>query len=33
VLKEEELLANKYYINLHTKANPAGELRGQLVMQ
>lgn len=33
VLKEEELLANKYYINLHTKANPAGELRGQLTMQ
>jgi Cu/Zn superoxide dismutase len=33
VLKEEELLANKYYINLHTKANPAGELRGQLNMQ
>lgn len=31
VLKEEDLLAGKYYIDLHTKAKPAGELRGQLV--
>ncbi|MFN2456684.1 MAG: CHRD domain-containing protein [Chitinophagaceae bacterium] len=33
VIKEEVLLANKLYINLHTKANPAGEIRGQLIMQ
>ncbi len=25
-----DLLAGKYYVNLHTKANPAGEIRGQL---
>ena len=31
LLKEEDLLAGKYYIDLHTKAKPAGELRGQLV--
>lgn len=31
VLKEEDLLAGKYYIVLSTKAKPAGELRGQLI--
>lgn len=25
-----DFLAGKYYVNLHTKANPAGEIRGQL---
>ena len=30
LLKEEDLLAGKYYIDLHTKAKPAGELRGQI---
>ena len=25
-----ELLAGKYYVNLHTAANPAGEIRGQV---
>jgi hypothetical protein len=32
VLKEVELLANKYYINIHTKLYPGGEIRGQLLM-
>lgn len=31
ILKEEDLLAGKFYIDLHTKAKPAGELRGQLI--
>ena len=26
----KELLAGKWYINIHTKANPGGEIRGQL---
>ena len=25
----EELLAGKWYVNLHTEANPGGEIRGQ----
>jgi hypothetical protein len=25
-----DLLAGKYYINIHTKAHPAGEIRGQV---
>ncbi|MBI5263831.1 MAG: CHRD domain-containing protein [Bradyrhizobium sp.] len=25
-----DLLAGKYYINIHTQANPAGEIRGQV---
>jgi hypothetical protein len=32
VIKEEDLLANKYYINIHTKLYPGGEIRGQLLM-
>jgi hypothetical protein len=28
--QEADLLANKYYVNLHTDAFPAGEIRGQL---
>jgi hypothetical protein len=33
VLKEEDLLAGKYYIDLHTKAKPNGEIRGQIVLK
>lgn len=33
VLKEEDLLAGKYYINIHTAANPGGQIRGQIVLQ
>jgi|SRR5689334_2554062 len=25
-----DLLAGKYYVNIHTQANPAGEIRGQV---
>ena len=28
--QEADLLANHYYVNLHTDAFPAGEIRGQL---
>jgi hypothetical protein len=31
-IKEEELIAGRYYINIHTAANPAGEIRGQLAL-
>ena len=26
-----DLVAGKYYINIHTAANPGGEIRGQVV--
>jgi hypothetical protein len=29
-IKEEDLLAGKYYLNIHSKALPGGELRAQL---
>ena len=31
-IKEEELLAGRYYINIHTAANGNGEIRGQLIL-
>lgn len=33
VLKEEDLLAGKYYINIHTATRPAGEIRGQILLK
>ena len=32
-LKEAELLNNEYYINIHTKTYPAGEIRGQIMFE
>lgn len=32
-LKEPELLNGEYYINIHTKTYPAGEIRGQIVVE
>lgn len=29
-LKEADLLAGKWYVNIHTSANPSGEIRGQI---
>jgi len=31
-INETDLLAGKYYINIHTAANAGGEIRGQLVL-
>jgi hypothetical protein len=31
--KEEDLLSDKFYINLHTASKPGGEIRGQLVLR
>ena len=30
---ENDLLENKFYVNIHTAAYPAGEIRGQLIKQ
>jgi CHRD domain len=30
IIKEEDILGGKYYINLHTAAYPGGEIRGQI---
>ncbi|WP_025764282.1 CHRD domain-containing protein [Dyadobacter tibetensis] len=30
-LNEADLLAGKYYVNIHTAAHPSGEIRGQIV--
>lgn len=32
VVKEDDLLAGKFYINIHTAAYPNGEIRGQIVL-
>src|SRR5260221_3711743 len=32
-IKEQDLLNGLYYINIHTAANPNGEIRGQIVFQ
>ena len=31
-IKEEDILAGRYYVNIHTALRPAGEIRGQLVL-
>lgn len=31
VVKEHDLLAGKFYVDLHTAANPGGEIRGQIL--
>ena len=31
-LKEEDLLAGRYYVNIHTSTNTGGEIRGQLIL-
>ena len=33
VVKEENLLNGLYYMNIHTSANPGGEIRGQIIFQ
>jgi hypothetical protein len=30
-LQEADLIANRYYVNLHSEAFPSGEIRGQLI--
>ena len=32
-IKEEDLLNGQYYMNIHTAANPGGEIRAQIVFQ
>jgi hypothetical protein len=33
VIKEQDLLNGLYYVNIHTAANPGGEIRGQIRFQ
>jgi hypothetical protein len=33
VLREDDLLAGKYYVDIHTAAKPNGEIRGQIVLK
>lgn len=32
VIKQENLLAGAYYVNLHTASNTGGEIRGQIIL-
>ena len=32
-IKEEYLLSGKYYANIHTAANPGGQIRGQIILR
>ena len=31
-IKEEDIIAGRYYVNLHTALRPAGEIRGQILL-
>jgi hypothetical protein len=33
IVKEEDILNGMYYVNIHTAANPGGEIRGQIRFQ
>jgi hypothetical protein len=33
IIKEQDLLNGMYYMNIHTAANPGGEIRGQIIFQ
>lgn len=33
VVREEDLLAGQFYIDIHTKSYPGGQLRGQIIFQ
>lgn len=33
LIKEDSLLKGFYYVNIHTKKNPGGEIRGQIILK
>jgi hypothetical protein len=33
LIEKQELVDGKWYFNLHTSANPGGEIRGQILRQ